>query len=82
MAKKTKHITEEVKQQYKAFFEGEKGVFIIGKLSRDVTENCKLRKAIEFTIKLGYNHDDIIMIHEETSMAEKIKNFSLTKVFY
>ena len=47
MAKKTKDNTEKEKQNWKAFFEGEKGVFIIGKLTRDIIEHCKLPEAIE-----------------------------------
>ena len=46
--KKTKKISEEEKQKYKAYFEDEKGVFIIEKLIRDVIEHCKLPEAIEF----------------------------------
>ena len=69
--KKTKDITEEEKEKYKAFFEGETGIFIIEKLTRDIIERCKLPKAIELRKKLGYNHDDI-MVREETSIAEKI----------
>ena len=69
--KKTKDITEEEKEKYKAFFEGETGIFIIEKLTRDIIERCKLPEAIELRKKLGYNHDDI-MIQEETSIAEKI----------
>ena len=45
--KKTKDITEEEKEKYKAFFEGEAGIFIIEKLTRDIIERCKLPKAIE-----------------------------------
>ena len=45
--KKTKDITEEEKEKYKAFFEGETGIFIIEKLTRDIIELCKLPKAIE-----------------------------------
>ena len=70
--KKTKDITEEEKEKYKAFFEGETGIFIIEKLTRDIIERCKLPKAIELRKKLGYNHNDI-MVREETSIAEKIK---------
>ena len=69
--KKTKDITKEEKEKYKTFFEGEAGIFIIEKLTRDITERCKLLEAIELRKKLGYNHDDI-MIREETSIAEKI----------
>ena len=69
--KKTKDITEEEKQKYKAFFEGETGIFIIENLTRDIIKHCKLPKAIELRKKLGYNHDEI-MIQEETSIAEKI----------
>ena len=84
--KKTKDITEEEKEKYKAFFEGETGIFIIEKLTRDIIERCKLPEAIELRKKLGYNHDDI-MIREETSIAEKIiklfpkENIVLNKKF-
>ena len=71
MVKKTKNITEKEKEKYKAFIEGETGIFIIEKLTRDVIQRCKLPEAIELRKKLGYNHDDI-MIWEETSIAEKI----------
>ena len=66
--KKTKYITEEEKQNYKACFKGEEGVFTIEKLAQ--LESCKLKEAIELRKKLGYNHDDI-MVREETSIAEK-----------
>ena len=66
--KKTKDITEEEKEKYKAFFEGEVVIFIIEKLMRDIIE--RLPEDIELRKKLGYNHDDI-MIQEETSIAEK-----------
>ena len=59
------------KKKKKAFFEGEAGIFIIEKLTPDIIERCKLPEAIELRKKLGYNHDDI-MILEETSIAEKI----------
>ena len=36
------------KQRYKAFFEGETGIFIIEELARDIIERCKLPEAIEF----------------------------------
>ena len=71
MAKRPKNVTQEEKQKYKAYFEGETGIFIIKKLTRDITERCKLPEAIELRKKLGYNHDDI-MVREETSIAEKI----------
>ena len=72
MEKKAKDIiTKEEKEKYKAFFEGEAGIFIIEKLTRDIIERCKLPKNIELRKKFGYNHDDI-MIREETSIAEKI----------
>ena len=48
--KKTKDIIEEEKK-YKAFFEGETGIFINEKLTRDITERCKLPKAIELRKK-------------------------------
>ena len=69
--KKTKDITEEEKEKYKAFFEGEAGIFIIEKLTWDIIEHCKLPEAIELRRKIGYNHNDI-MTREETSIAEKI----------
>ena len=65
VVKKTKDITEEETEKYKAFFEDETGILIIEKLTRDIIERCKLKK------KLGYNHNDI-MVREETSIAEKI----------
>ena len=64
--KKTKDITEEEKQKYKAFFEGEAGIFIIEKLARDIIEHCKLPGAIKLRKKLGYSHNNI-MVQEETS---------------
>ena len=67
---KTKDIAEEEKEKYKVFFEGETGIFIIEKLTRDIIERCKLPKAIELRKKLGYNHDNII-VREETSIVEK-----------
>ena len=69
--KKTKDITKEEKEKYKAFFEGEGGVFIIEKLTCDIIERCKLPKAIELRKKLRYNHNDV-MVLEETSIAEKM----------
>ena len=50
--KKTKDITEEEKQQYKAFFKGKEGVFIIEKLTRDIIERCKLPDTIELRKKI------------------------------
>ena len=44
--KKTKNITEEEKQKYKAYFEGETGIYIIEKLTGDIIEHCKLPEAI------------------------------------
>ena len=70
MVKKTKDITKEEKEKYKAFFEDEEGVFIIEKLTGDITEHSKLPKAIELRKKLGYNHDDIMVY--EVKIAEKI----------
>ena len=69
--KKPKAITEEEKEKYKAFFEGETGIFVIEKLTRDIIKRCKLPEAIELRRKLGYNYNDI-MIWEEPSIAEKI----------
>ena len=83
---KKKDITEEEKQKCKAFFEGERGIFIIEKLTRDIIKRCILPEAIELRKKLGYNHDDI-MVREETSIAEKImklfpnENIMLNKNF-
>ena len=45
--KKTNDITEEEKQKYKAYFEGETGIFIIEKLTPDIIKRCKLLEAIE-----------------------------------
>ena len=47
--KKTKDITEEEKQKYKAFFESETDIFIIEKIARDIIEHSKLPEAIELT---------------------------------
>ena len=83
---KKKDITEEEKQKCKAFFEGERAIFIIEKLIRDIIKRCKLPEAIELRKKLGYNHGDI-MVREETSIAEKImklfsnENIMLNKDF-
>ena len=63
--KKTKNITKEEKEKYKAFFEVEGSVFIIEKLARDITGRFKLPKAIELRKKSGHNHNDI-MVREET----------------
>ena len=85
--KKTKIVTKEEKEKYKAVFEGEEGAFIIEKLACDIIEHCKLPKAIELRKKLGYNHDNI-MVHKETSIAEKImklfpdENIVLNKKFH
>ena len=67
--KKTKDITEEEKENYEAFFKGQIGIFIIEKLTHDITERCKLPEAIKLRKKLGYNHDDI-MVREERSIVE------------
>ena len=40
-------ITGEEKQKYKTLFEGETGIFIIEKLTRDIIDRCKLPEAIE-----------------------------------
>ena len=59
--KKTKEITEEEKEKYKSFLEGESGIFIIEKLTRDIIERCKLPETIELRKKSGYNHNDIMI---------------------
>ena len=75
-----KQTSQKKKEICKAFF------VIIERLTRDITERCKLPKAIELRKKLGYNHNDI-MICEETSIAEKIiklfpkENIELNKKF-
>ena len=46
-----KNISEEEKQKYKAYFEGEKDVFVIEKLTRDIIECCTLPEAIELKKK-------------------------------
>ena len=48
---KTKDITEEEKEKYKAYFEDETGIFINEKLTRDIIEHCKLPEAIELRKK-------------------------------
>ena len=45
--KKTKDITEEEKEKYKAFFEGETGIFIIENLTCDIIKRCKLPEGVE-----------------------------------
>ena len=79
---KTKDITEEEKQKYKVYLKDETGIFIIEKHTRDITEHCKLPEAIELRKKLGYNHDDI-MILEETSIAKLFpkENIALNEKF-
>ena len=72
MLKKQK-TSQKKKTKYKAFF-GEEGVFIIEKLTRDITERSKLPKAIELRKKLGYNHIDI-MVHEVKIAGKIIKPF-------
>ena len=61
MVKKTKYITKEEKEKYKAFFEGEKCIFIIEKLTPDIIESSKLPKAIKLRKKLGYNSNYIMV---------------------
>ena len=68
--KKTKDITEKEKRKYEA----KEGIFNIETLTPDIIEHCKLPKAIGLRKKLGYHHDDII-VHEEKSIAGKIKLF-------
>ena len=69
--RKAKNISEEEKQKYKAYFEGQTGFFIIEKLTCDIIENCIVPEAIELRKKLAYSHYNI-MAWEETSIAEKI----------
>ena len=76
---KNKIQYKEEKQDYKAYFEGETGIFIIENLTRDIIERCKLPEAIELRKLFGYNHDNI-MVREKTSVAEKIIIFFLTKI--
>ena len=72
MLKKQK-TSQKKKKKCKAFF-GEEGVFIIEKLTRDITERSKLPKAIELRKILGYNHIDI-MVHEVKIAGKIIKPF-------
>ena len=44
--KKRKDITVEEKEKYKAFFEGEAGILIIEKLTRDIIESHRIKKRI------------------------------------
>ena len=69
------NITEEEKQKYKAYFEGQPGIFIIEKFTRDIIERCKLPETIQLRKKLGYDHNDI-MVQEETSNSRKNQTFS------
>ena len=45
--KKAKSISKGKKQKYKAYFEGETGIFIIETLTRDIMEHCRLPEARE-----------------------------------
>ena len=45
-------MTKEEKEKYKAFFEDEKGILIIEKLTHDIIERCKLPEAIELRKKI------------------------------
>ena len=45
--KKAKNISEDEKQKYKKYFEGETGIFIIEKLTRDIIGRCNLLEVIE-----------------------------------
>ena len=60
MAKKQNKLQKKKKQKYKAYFKGERGIFIIEKVTLDILECCELAEAIELRKKLGYNHDDIM----------------------
>ena len=71
MEKKQKAWRRKRKIQNISFFKVEKCIFIIEKLTHDITECCKLPEAIELREKIGYNHDNIL-VWEETSIAEKI----------
>ena len=81
-----KTLQKKKKKNIKRFFEGEIGIFIVEKLTRDIIERCKLPEPIELRKILGYNHDDI-MIREEASLTEKIiklfpkENIELNKKF-
>ena len=44
MTKKTKGITKKEKQKHKAYFEGEKGIFIIEKLAIDMIKDVNYQK--------------------------------------
>ena len=44
MAKKTKGITKKEKQKHKAYFEGEKGIFIIEKLAIAIIKDVNYQK--------------------------------------
>ena len=69
--RKAKNILEEKKQKYKAYFEGETGIFIIKKILRDIMQRRRVPETIELRKKLGYSHYDI-MVWKETLLAEKI----------
>ena len=49
--KKSKDIAKEEKEKYKVFYEGETGIFIVEKLTRDIIERYKLPEAIELRKK-------------------------------
>ena len=73
MMKKQKTL-QKMKKKYKTLFKDKKGIFIIEKVTRDITKRRKWPKAIELGLnkkKLGCNCNNI-MVSEETSIAEKI----------
>ena len=84
--RKAKSNSEEKKQKYKAYFEGQTGIFIIKKILRDIMQRRRVPETIELRKKFGYSHYDI-MVWKETSLAEKIikhfprKNILLNKKF-
>ena len=45
--KKQKTLQKKKKKNIKHFFKGEKGIFVVEKLTRDITEHCKFPEAIE-----------------------------------
>ena len=51
MVEKQKTLQKK-KKKYKTFFKDKDGIFIIEKLTRDITECCKLPKAIELRKKI------------------------------
>ena len=77
--KKTKSIAEKEKQKYKAYFEGEKGIFIIEKLTCDLIERFKLPEAIELRKKTWLQSQQYNSLWRNFNSRKNSKAFSTWK---